>query len=394
MRPTLALLAGLFPLLACGDSTGPVVPLPEPAALALGANHACRATDSATWCWGAGAGGQLGRAEPVPIGLPAVVEGAPPFVSLAAGDGHTCGLDAAGTVWCWGLHGDGQLGVGDTPLGTCDGVPCAPLPVAVPGLAGATAIAAGGTTTCALDANGRATCWGRNDLYQLGTTTAPDDCGFYACSRSPVPVSGGLGFRAISVSANDHACGLTRSAEAWCWGFGRQGQLGNDLLVDRSLPVRVAGGHAFRRIAAGGLHTCAVDGAERAWCWGIDAVGAGGSPLEAHVPVRVASDVRFGLVASARYTSCGLAMDGRAWCWGPNAQGEIGTEPVGAAIRYDTPTGVSGGRRFGALAPGSFTYCALDEAGGTWCWGDGRSGELADPSLDLSTIPVRIAFPD
>ncbi len=393
MRPTIALLAGLLPLLGCSDGTGPALPPTPVATLALGTMHACRATGTATYCWGRGAEGQLGRPVPVAVGLPAAVEGGPPFVSLAAGDGHTCGLDGSGGVWCWGLHADGQLGAGDAAMATCEGQPCSPVPLAVPGLAGITAIAGAGTTTCALDGTGRAYCWGRNDLYQLGTASAPDQCGFYACSRSPLPAAGALRFRAISVSGNDHACGLTRAGEAWCWGFGRQGQLGNDTLVDRSLPVPVSGGHSFRRIAAGGLHTCAVDGANRAWCWGIDAVG-GGAPLEVHVPHRVTGDVRFGAVASARFTSCGLATDGRAWCWGPNDRGEIGTDPVGAAVRFDSPTAVNGGRRFDALAPGSFTYCALDDAGETWCWGDGESGELADPALELSTMPVRFEFPD
>ncbi|HJS46823.1 MAG TPA: hypothetical protein VJ773_02430, partial [Gemmatimonadales bacterium] len=278
-------------------------------------------------------------------------------------------------------------------LDDCGGRPCTSAPMAVAGLAGVTALAAGGTTTCALDGDGQAWCWGRNDLYQLGTTASPDQCGFYPCSRLPVPVTGDFRLRTISVSGADHACGLTRAGEAWCWGFSRQGQLGHDTLMDRSLPVRVHGGIRFRQVAAGGLHTCGVDRDAHAWCWGIDAVGAGGFPIETHVPVRVTGGHRFQEAASARFTSCGLATDGRAWCWGPNAFGEIGAEPVGAPVRFDTPTAVSDGRRFVALAPGAFTYCALDGDGSTWCWGEGRNGELGQAGLTRSTAPVRVEGP-
>lgn len=383
--------AVLLLVLACGDSgTGPAAPPTVTPALVLGNNHGCRLTPTGAACWGRGTEGQLGRANPPAIGAPAAVEAAPTFVALAAGRAHTCGLAADGTAWCWGANDAGQLGVGAAQMGDCAGVPCAPLPMMVPGLTGLVAIAAGGTTTCALDADGQASCWGRNDLYQLGTTTAPDQCGAYACSRSPVAVAGGHRFRTVSVGSNDHACGLTGSGQALCWGFGRQGQLGHDALVDRSLPVPVAGGHAFRRIAAGGLHTCATDGSERGWCWGIDAIGAGGIPLESRVPVRVAGDARYRTVASARVTSCGLATDGRAWCWGPNVRGEIGAEPVGASQRFDSPTAVNGGRQFGELAGGGYTYCGTDDADRTWCWGDGEEGELGNPAIALSTTPVEV----
>jgi alpha-tubulin suppressor-like RCC1 family protein len=49
------------------------------------------------------------------------VSGGHSFVSLVAGGGFYCGLDAGGQVWCWGRGDNGQLG------GTADSA----VPVAV-----------------------------------------------------------------------------------------------------------------------------------------------------------------------------------------------------------------------------------------------------------------------
>jgi alpha-tubulin suppressor-like RCC1 family protein len=47
----------------------------------------------------------------------------------------------------------------------------------------ASALAAGASFTCALDANGKAYCWGQNTYGQLGNSGTTD-------SLIPVPVSG------------------------------------------------------------------------------------------------------------------------------------------------------------------------------------------------------------
>jgi alpha-tubulin suppressor-like RCC1 family protein len=68
-------------------------------------------------------------------------------------------------VRCWGLNNLGELGNGEVlesaPFGRT-------APVAVTGLGGVGAIAAGGFETCALLTDGTVRCWGSNGTGQLG----------------------------------------------------------------------------------------------------------------------------------------------------------------------------------------------------------------------------------
>jgi hypothetical protein len=60
-------------------------------------------------------------------------------------------------------------------------------PVPVPGIAGATAVAADSGFTCAVHGAGAISCWGRNDFGQLGNTT---NVGTDTPNTAPLPVIG------------------------------------------------------------------------------------------------------------------------------------------------------------------------------------------------------------
>ena len=113
-------------------------------------------------CWGLGESGQRGdgttntfAADPVPV------SGITTAVAIAAGYDHACALLADGAMSCWGSNVDGQLGSPSTPQNGSS------VPVAVEGIAGAVAVAAGAYHTCAAQTPPR--CWGRNDQSQLAT---------------------------------------------------------------------------------------------------------------------------------------------------------------------------------------------------------------------------------
>jgi alpha-tubulin suppressor-like RCC1 family protein len=136
--------------------------------LAVGPNHSCAVvTGGAVKCWGYNFYGETGvPAAPTPqaqnISTPTAVSGlAGPATAVAAGEGHSCALLAAGTVQCWG-HNNDYAELGDATYATTN------VPVTVLGVSGAVGLAAGAYHTCALLTGGRVKCWGRNDAQQSG----------------------------------------------------------------------------------------------------------------------------------------------------------------------------------------------------------------------------------
>ena len=105
--------------------------------------------------------------------FPALAAAVTPMV--AAGGSHTVSLQADGTVLAWGYNAYGQLGDGTTTNRLS--------PVAVPGLTGAVAVAASAAHTVALKADGTVWTWGNNDYGQLGDGTTTN-------RLSPVVVPG------------------------------------------------------------------------------------------------------------------------------------------------------------------------------------------------------------
>src|SRR3954469_2804861 len=105
--------------------------------------------------------------------------------------------------------------------------------------------------TCGITPNQRSYCWGRNSDGQLGTGSPS-----WRTSR-PVAVVGGLSFIQLSVNEK-HSCGVTSNHIAYCWGWNRDGRLGDGTLTNRAAPVRVAGGLQFTQVRTGWDHTCAL----------------------------------------------------------------------------------------------------------------------------------------
>ena len=200
-----------------------------------------------------------------------------PLRSLAVGDGHTCGLSDSGVATCWGLNFVGQLGDGTTT--TRDDVVQTdrfePALTQVDTDVPFVSITAGFNHTCALDAAGRAYCWGDNRNGELGSSLT-GDCGGWnlegtapSCRARPVPVSTSLVFRSLT-AGKSFTCGVTADGQAYCWGLGNEGQLGTGSRASTKSvgPALVAGGLRFETLSAGTNHACGLTVEGRAYCWG------------------------------------------------------------------------------------------------------------------------------
>jgi len=191
-------------------------------ALGLGYRHACAVlADGGVACWGDTDQAQLGNPVlPIVAGQPARVSGVNGATALAAGGYFTCALLAGGTVRCWGDNLRGQLGA-DT------GAQTSATPVDVQGIAGATAIAAAGFSTCAI-VSGQVLCWG----------ATLDEAGAY--SSVPRVVAGVSGASAIA-AGDDNMCAVVDTGAVVCWGNNVAGELGQGSAGGFFGPVAVRG---------------------------------------------------------------------------------------------------------------------------------------------------------
>jgi alpha-tubulin suppressor-like RCC1 family protein/uncharacterized protein YjdB len=356
-----------------------------------GGSHTCflRSNQSA-WCWGNGSKGQRGDGVATNFQeTPTPVSGGTGYSTLSAGEAHSCAVGAGGQGFCWGDGGQGRLGNGSTSSTLT--------PVSVVGGPAFGRIDAGGFFSCGLDASGAAYCWGAGQMVGDGSNQD---------RTTPTTVGGGLRFVSLAAGRTS-TCGLTASGAAWCWGSGDHGALGNGprpgsigTTWQSLVPAPVSGGHQFVSLGtAGGIATtfCGLTAAGEAWCWGQGSAGqvGDGGVVDQVVPTRVATSVRFTAIGSGASHTCALAQDQTAWCWG--SRGNVGSAQLGLPLNVTTPIQVFGGRKYTEISAGGQHTCAR-AADGTWCWGLlNFSGELGkgggNVGAGINTTPVKVRFP-
>ena len=213
--------------------------------------------------------------------------------------------------------------------------PCSPTPLAVSGNISFRSISAGVWATCGVAVSGEAYCWGFNGNDNLGTGTAE-----YA--TAPTPVAGGLLFDGV-VQGGFHACGLVND-DAYCWGarLFNWGQLGIGSFVESNTPAPVVGGLIFSAViptSANNVYmfTCGLTTAGATYCWGAGRFGGLGTDVVvpsctqgdvtfpcSNVPVPVAGGIEFISVATGNEFACGVGRNTVVYCWGRNDSGQLG----------------------------------------------------------------------
>lgn len=295
------------------------------------------------------------------------VEVAAKWTAIGAGGSHSCALDALGYAFCWGENGNGQLGVSGIEYDT--------IPTPVSGDRRYASLVVGRDHACGLTSDHTAYCWGYNTSGQLGI-------GSLASYRvfSPTPVAGGYSFASLA-SAGGHTCGLTTTGDAYCWGWEGAGELGNGVsgtFTGQPAPVAVLGGQRFSAMTGGESHTCAITTDGKPYCWGNDyegQVGDDGSIGYRSTPVAVSGDLVVTSVIAGGAYSCAVDAGGQTWCWGSNEMGQIGD---GSFQTRRAPVAISTPAPFVAVGAGYRHGCALNAAGKAYCWGYNATGQLGD----------------
>jgi alpha-tubulin suppressor-like RCC1 family protein len=311
------------------------------------------------------------------------------FVALAAGQDHTCALTADGRPYCWGRNVH-------EPVDFRTGAGISTRPVQLSSEHRFAGIAAGDGHTCALTEAGVAWCWGANHSGQLGTGRPDGPPSLF--SAAPARVSGEVLFTKLGLG-RQHSCAIAAGGAAYCWGMDWYGEIGRGVwrMESQATPFQVVGNHEFSAIAGGQRFTCALRPDGEAWCWGHGHFGELGthqtsvcSDLFMNVrcspwPVPVTTSHRFVDIASGANHTCALTAEGRAFCWG-----DSGLDNPGPGGGF-TPREVAG-HSFSAIHAGGGTTCGTTVAGETFCWGGNWHGQLGTGSRERTDpSPTRIA---
>lgn len=356
-----------------------------------GQAHSCAlASGNAAWCWGDNSTGALGTgsatgpegcfnfgADPIPCSTrPTPVSGGRLFRWISAGDRYTCAVTTEFQAFCWGLNEFGKLGI-DGVVGQ------SATPLAVAGGHRFRQIEAGASHTCGVSyPDNWLYCWGYNTYGQLGDGTFTE-------RRKPVLVVGGLRFKQVGVGVW-HTCALTTTDRVYCWGLNTSGQLGDSTsAARRARPAKVAGGHQFRWVDAGYEHTCAVTTTYRAWCWGSGRQGqlGNGKTYLSFWPRAVSGGLSIRRLSAGWLHTCAETTNSRAWCWGSNAVGQIGAGMAPGTYAM-TPVAVTGDLLFAQLSAGASHTCAKTSLGAGYCWGHNFYAELGNGSSGLGASTI------
>jgi alpha-tubulin suppressor-like RCC1 family protein len=251
-----------------------------------------------------------------------------------------------------------------------------------------TGLTSRGNSSCAIDTDKDAWCWGANDQGQLGDGTTTSRSG-------PVKVQGTVKFTALSSAAGNTFCGLADDGKAWCWGDNTSGQLGTGsgaVGTDSPTPVNPTGDHRFTSLFAGPTTACGIDADKTTWCWGANP--GNGTPDASPDPVAVAGGHDFASLTLDASTACGLEAGGKIFCWATTATGRTGVDPAPAE---GTPVEVAGGRTYTAVRAANeestdtpSLLCAIDTGSKAWCWGDNTSGQLGNGTTAESLVPAAV----
>ena len=310
--------------------------------------------DGTVWVWGL----VLGLGDTFDTGI-RQVQGLSGIVEIAAGFAHVLARKGDGTVFAFGLNDMGQLGTGVTGA--------AQPPVQVPGISGATTLAAAIHSSMVLLSNGEVRAWGqREDLNTWPSPTA-------------LP---GLGGAAVSISIGDARAYVARADGRIFYYFDYTGTwieetgfVGIAKVVDSANQAFVLG----------------VDGSGQLFAKGSNVAGqlGQGDTLPHNGVVAVPGFTNTSRVRAAVFDAKVLALksDGSLWFWGQETAGESGT---GVIIGSSIPLSVGIPAVVKAVAAGGKFSLALDVDGNVWAWGDNASGAY-DPSRVSRSTPQMVA---
>jgi alpha-tubulin suppressor-like RCC1 family protein len=383
--------------------------------LSIGSSHAVAIKNDGTlWSWGSNQYGQVGN-NTVSIQSSPVQIGTRLWLSASAGANHSMAIRSDGLLFGWGQNSSYQLGnnglaysnywrmaspgYSHTMLIKADGtlwavggntqgqlgnntVAAVTSPIQI-GTSSWSMVTTSTLNTFAIDINGRLFAWGYNLAGDLGLNDVTN-------KSSPTQIGTSLwttvATTAGSVSANDAGYAIDINKNLFAWGFGTNGQLGDNTIVSKSSPVFV--GANFIKVAATDGAAVAIDGTGNIFTWGKNDLGQLGQndTISRSAPSQIPSSYVWSNVVTAQNTMFGLTNTGLLLGWGQNTAGIIGDSTnINRSAPVQIMTNVS------KLSSKNYLQTSvIDTSGSLWMWGDNTGGQLGDGTTISRSAPVQI----
>ena len=246
---------------------------------------------------------------------------------------------------------------------------------------------------------GDAYCWGFASRLGNGTSVQ---------SLVPVPVQKSAGVLANKTiqqisSGSGQTCVIASDNQAYCWGLGTSGQLGNALNASQNSPVAVSkagvlANKNIRSISPGNATTCANTTDNGAFCWGDNSSGqlGIGTTTSSNVPVAIGTNALAGKtvkqISAGGGHTCAIGSDDQAYCWGTNTAGQLGNGTTNLSytpIAVDR-TGAFAGKTVKAISAGTSFTCAIASDDLPYCWGSGNVGQMGTGSNTNTNVPTAV----
>lgn len=373
-------------------------------------------TQGGVFAWGSNIGGQLGTnvaSTTTGTSSPVQIVGGLTFKQILwqpSGLSGGAAIDVRNNMYCWGSNNSGTIGDNTTVVKSspvlvlgnlrwwkfCDYQ--TPRPQEQP--------------MAALDENGNAWTWGRNDQGILGANLSP---GTTLAVSSPVQVVGGIKFVSLSICSNiggttPQAHGVDVNGDAWSWGNNNFFQLGDNTTLQRSSPVLVLGGIKWKRVIAADAQNsinfaAGISTDDVMYIWGgnsggvlgrnlaptsVGSLGSPGTSTPVLGGLRWRSDVyAFGAPGNSRTAGAigAITLDNDLYTWGDNTNGSLG---LGDTTPRSSPVQVMSGTKFIKCMGGQDFFMMLDTAGNLWGAGVNSKGQLGDGTTTNRSSPVQV----
>ena len=404
------------------------------------------------YAWGYNAGGQLGdntqtdRSTPIQVlrgayaGTTYLGDNSSNKITAVYSGGHNCiALDANGLVYVWGYGNKGQIGDGSwswrfIPTLTIKGDYSGTTYLGDNSGNKIIDISQGYLFSGALAGDGTVYTWGYNQFGQVGDNTTSDKNipkkvlkGEYSGTTYLGDDSGN---EIIDIEMGSyHSIALAKDGTVYTWGYGNNGQLGNNSTTNTSTPIKVLKGdysgstylgddsnNKIVAITAGGAYSLALGADGTVYTWGNNSSGQLGdnTTTNSSLPKRVLKGEYSGTTylgdnVNNKVTSirggAGFALaivaDGTVFSWGQNSFGQLGN---GTTNQSNTPIKVLKGEYSGttylgddsnnkitSIGGGGSSQLAMATDGSSYGWGYNNSGQLGDNSTSNRLTPTKIS---